>query len=240
MRTMVATRHPFRTWACPKQSQMTHQPCQPSTMKQRHTERRYFRTQSGKHIQIGITCRKYCQMSNYNLRMVTPSPPTRCSNCWTATRALECSRAPGMRTTRHVIGRGHILRVRPKRTSIVISNDDHTFAMVENVGLIIGQQFFASELRYWAHPTSGSFYSGSIAALRFTQVRTFMHTKPAGTACNVPGGMCLASESGLLLTYNNADSGKNITAQNMNRHQSPAACFRLIVSELWMKLRNSL
>jgi len=63
-------------------------------------------------------------------RSESATSQTQCSNCWIATRALECSRAPGM---------SHNLRVRPKRTSIIISNDNHKFAMVENVGLIIGQ-----------------------------------------------------------------------------------------------------
>jgi len=108
--------------------------------------KRDSKTQSGKLIQIGITCIKYCQMSDYNLRMVIPSPLRWCSNCWTATRALECSRAPGMRTTRHAIGRGHNVRVGLKPTSTIISNDDRTYAMAPNAGLVIGRQLFCFQV----------------------------------------------------------------------------------------------
>lgn len=70
--------------------------------------------------------------------------------------------------------------------------------------------------------TSWSSYSGSIVVPRFIPARTSMRTKPAGATCHVPGGMYLASGTARL-TYR-ADSGKRITAQNMNRHQSSSAC----------------
>jgi len=104
--------------------------------------RRNSRTQSGKHIQIGITCNKYYRLSDYNLRMAILSPSMRSSNCWTGTRALERICAPGMKTTRRAIGRGHNVPVGPKHTSTRISNDDHTFAMVLNAGLTLGRQIF--------------------------------------------------------------------------------------------------
>lgn len=113
--------------------------CPPSSAIQM---RRDSKTQLGKHIQIGIICSKYCQVSDCNLRMVILSSSKRCCCYWTATRTLHSTGAPGMRTAHHAIGRDHTVRVGPKRTSIITSNDGHTFAMALNAGLIIGRYLY--------------------------------------------------------------------------------------------------